>query len=130
MRGTANRSCSPLPSGRGEKKGRPPQLSTAPEPGAGRRALGQAPSHSYDSDAPNRRDSMSVHASHVAPSSAATGHARGRALYWAGLLACLVGLVAVVAQFGLKILGVPWYSPILATLGAVLILLAVIQGRT
>jgi hypothetical protein len=60
----------------------------------------------------------------------ASQRSRGRGYFWAGALACLLGLGLAFAQFGLKRLGVPWYSPALATLGAVLLLVAVARRRT
>jgi hypothetical protein len=55
----------------------------------------------------------------------------GRAYLWAGIGACLLGLALVALQFlGLKHLAVPWYSPALATLGALLLLAAVARRRT
>jgi hypothetical protein len=50
---------------------------------------------------------------------------RGRTSFWAGICICLLGLVLATIQFGLKYLFVPWYSPVLATLGALLLLVAV-----
>jgi hypothetical protein len=55
---------------------------------------------------------------------------RGRGYFWAGIGSCLLGLALVVAQFRLKYLVVPWYSPVLATLGAFLLLVAVARRRT
>lgn len=54
-----------------------------------------------------------------------TQRSPGRAWFWAGIGACLLGLAALPAQFGMKYLAVPWYAPVLATLGALLLLLAV-----
>ena len=55
---------------------------------------------------------------------------RGRGYFWTGIAACLLGPVLMAAQIALKYLGVPWYSPILATLGALLIVAAVVQRRS
>jgi hypothetical protein len=55
----------------------------------------------------------------------ATARSQGRAYFWAGVGACLLGLALAVVQFSLKILFVPWYTPVLATLGALLLLVAV-----
>ena len=52
---------------------------------------------------------------------------QGRACFWAGLAACLIGLAVAVAQFSLKQLFVPWYAPALATLGALLLFVAVVR---
>src|SRR5438046_3148638 len=54
----------------------------------------------------------------------------GRAYFWAGLGACLLGPALVAAQFGLKHLATPWYSPALATLGAFLLLAAAARRRS
>ena len=55
---------------------------------------------------------------------------RGRAYFWAGIFVCLLGVVVALAQFWLKHLAVPWYSPILATLGAFLLLVAASRRRS
>jgi hypothetical protein len=55
---------------------------------------------------------------------------RGRAYLWAGILACLLGPVLFVAQFRLKHLATPWYSPVLATLGALLVIVALARRRS
>jgi hypothetical protein len=56
---------------------------------------------------------------------------RGRGYFWAGILACLVGLGAAVVQFTwLKHMSVPWYAPALATLGALLLVVAVASRLT
>ena len=55
---------------------------------------------------------------------------RGRACFWAGMAACLLGIALAIVQFRLNILIVPWYTPILATVGALLLLVAVLQRRT
>jgi hypothetical protein len=52
----------------------------------------------------------------------------GRAYFWAGIGACLLGLGLFFVQFALKYLFVPWYSPVLASVGAGL-LLAAVTGR-
>jgi hypothetical protein len=73
---------------------------------------------------------MSVDAPNVPTTLPAVERSRGRKYLWAGIAVSLLGLVAVFAQFGLKIMGVPWYSPALATLGALLLLVAVVRRRT
>jgi len=56
---------------------------------------------------------------------------RGRGLFWAGIGLCLLGIALTVVQYNLLgWLMVPWYSPILATLGAGLLLYAVVQRRS
>jgi hypothetical protein len=56
--------------------------------------------------------------------------ASGRAYLWAGIGACLLGLALVFVQFSLKRLFVPWYSPILASVGAIFVLLSVARRRS
>src|SRR5262245_21180330 len=56
--------------------------------------------------------------------------ARGRGYFWAGIIACLLGPAAIFAQVKLRYLVVPWYSPVLATFGAVLLLVAVFVRRS
>jgi hypothetical protein len=68
---------------------------------------------------------MSVHAPNAPVTSPATDRTRGRAYFWFGLAACLLGLALVFVQLGLKLLFDPWYSPALATLGAALLLVSV-----
>ena len=55
---------------------------------------------------------------------------QGRAYFWTGILACLLGPAAFVAQFSLKHLAMPWYSPVLATLGACLLVVALAHRRS
>jgi hypothetical protein len=55
---------------------------------------------------------------------------RGRGYFWAGLGVCLFGVAATVAQFALQIMKTPWYSPVLATVGAVLLVVAVVRRRS
>jgi len=66
----------------------------------------------------------------VATAPAATERSRGRPYVWAGVGACVLGVVLAVVQFSLKFLFVPWYSPVLATLGAFLILGALASRRS
>ncbi len=73
---------------------------------------------------------MSVNAPNVRPARPEAGRRYGRFYLWAGLAACLLGLVLAIAQFGLKVTGVPWYSPALATAGAVLLLVAVARRHS
>ena len=68
---------------------------------------------------------MSINAPNIPTTSPATDRCRGRAYFWAGIAACLLGVALVYVQFRLKHLFVPWYSPVLATVGAVLLLLSV-----
>jgi hypothetical protein len=73
---------------------------------------------------------VSVNAPNTPAAPPSAGQPRGRAFLWAGVAACLLGLALAVAQFGLKIVGVPWYTPVLATLGAVLLAVSLIRQRT
>ena len=73
---------------------------------------------------------MSVNAPNIPTTSAANERARGRAYFWAGIGVCLLGLALVFVQFGLKYLFVPWYSPVLATIGALLLLSSAAQRRS
>lgn len=49
------------------------------------------------------------------------------AFVWAGIAASLLGLPLIYAQFSLGYLVTPWYSPALATLGALLLLCALVR---
>jgi hypothetical protein len=56
---------------------------------------------------------------------------QGRGLLWAGSGLCVLGIALVAVQFGVvKTLFVPWYSPALATLGALLLVWSLAQRRT
>src|SRR5439155_8912198 len=56
---------------------------------------------------------------------------RGRGYLWAGLGVCVLGLALAVAQVALlRYLATPWYSPALATLGLLLLLVAVVKRPT
>lgn len=52
---------------------------------------------------------------------------RGRWYFWAGLLLCPLALALVFVQLSLNYLATPWYQPILTTLGAGLLLAAVLR---
>jgi energy-converting hydrogenase Eha subunit E len=54
----------------------------------------------------------------------------GRALFWGGLALAVVGIPAFIAQSAMKRQFVPWYIPILATLGVVLLVLSLRQRRS
>ena len=66
----------------------------------------------------------------VSTTPSATARSPGRGYFWLGIGACLLGPVLVFAQFGLKHLFVPWYCPVLASLGAFLLLVAVARRRS
>jgi hypothetical protein len=55
---------------------------------------------------------------------------RGRVYLWAGILLCPLALGLAAAQFQLKYLVVPWYTPALTTLGTFLLLLSVARRRS
>jgi hypothetical protein len=55
---------------------------------------------------------------------------KGRGYFWAGLGACVLGLAATVIQFSLMIMKTPWYSPVLATIGAILLVVALAHRRS
>lgn len=73
---------------------------------------------------------MSVNAPNIPITSPATERCRGRAYFWAGIAACLLGVALIFVQLGLKHLFVPWYSPMLATLGVGLLLLSAAHRRS
>jgi hypothetical protein len=73
---------------------------------------------------------MSINAPDLPTTSPSKPRSQGRAYFWAGIITCLLGLALVFVQFGLKYLFVPWYSPILVTLGAVLLFLSVVSHRS
>ncbi len=72
---------------------------------------------------------MSVTIPNTPATSQTKERARGRVYFWAGIGVCLLGPALLFVQFGLKRLFVPWYSPALATIGAMLLLLAVARRR-
>lgn len=49
---------------------------------------------------------------------------RGRLLFWSGIGLFVLGLVSAGTQYALKQLMVPWYAPVLATVGVGLVLLS------
>ena len=66
----------------------------------------------------------------LATTPAAVSRSRGRGYFWAGLAVCVLGIAAVVVQFAVGIPKTPWYSPVLATIGALLLLLALARRFT
>jgi hypothetical protein len=64
------------------------------------------------------------------PAAPATGRASGRSFLWIGIILALLPLVACIIQFQLKRLTVPWYLPLLSTLGVLLLLLSLRRRRT
>jgi len=59
-----------------------------------------------------------------------TDRSRGRGYFWAGIGACLLGVALVQIQLWLGYLRTPWYCPALATIGALLLLVAVVRRGT
>ncbi len=60
----------------------------------------------------------------------ATRQFPGRPYAWLGVGAAVIGPVLYTIQIGAKHLTVPWYAPILATVGLALSLFAVVQARS
>jgi hypothetical protein len=54
----------------------------------------------------------------------------GRTLLWLGMLVAVSGLALYIVLFNLKVLHAPWYAPILASVGVVLVLLALVRARS
>ena len=54
----------------------------------------------------------------------------GRSYFWLGIGLAIAGLGAYAIQVSLAQLSVPWYAPIAATIGALLILLSVWHRRS
>jgi hypothetical protein len=55
---------------------------------------------------------------------------RGRLFFWSGIGLFILGVVGAIIQYALKQLIVPWYMPILATVGAGLVLISCRQRPT
>src|SRR5262245_61352539 len=62
----------------------------------------------------------------IAPPARSTG----RSLLYLGMLTALAGVAIFMVQFNAAILKTPWYMPILATVGMVLIFASLKQQRT
>src|SRR5262245_3790424 len=61
----------------------------------------------------------------------ANERSRGRAYLWAGIGLCLLGMALAVIQYSvLKQTIVPWYIPVLTTLGVCLVVYSVARRRT
>ncbi len=54
----------------------------------------------------------------------------GRALAWLGLGIALLGVILYVIQLALKVLVPPWYAPVLAGLGVILLFVSLRRART
>src|SRR5262245_13013236 len=50
-----------------------------------------------------------------------SAHSKGRGLLWGGIVLCVLAIGLVAAQYSLRQLVVPWYWPILTTVGALLL---------
>ncbi len=55
---------------------------------------------------------------------------RGRLLFWAGIGLFVLGVASAIAQYALKQLIVPWYAPVLATVGVGFLLVSCRQRPT
>jgi hypothetical protein len=66
----------------------------------------------------------------LATTPAAVPRSRGRGYFWLGLGLCALGIAGFMAQFALNIPKTPWYSPALATIGALLLLLSLARRFT
>jgi hypothetical protein len=54
----------------------------------------------------------------------------GRRMFWSGIAVCLASLIIPALQYSFGSLIVPWYSPILGTIGAGLLMWSFNQRRT
>src|SRR5437899_1804279 len=54
-----------------------------------------------------------------------TKRSTGKLVLWLGILLVLAGPLIYMGQFSAKVLTVPWYAPVLATLGILLLFVAV-----
>jgi energy-converting hydrogenase Eha subunit E len=54
----------------------------------------------------------------------------GRLLFWTGIGLFVLGVVSAIVQYALKQLIVPWYAPVLATVGVGLLLISCRQQPT
>jgi len=63
-------------------------------------------------------------------SNAAPHRVRGRLLLLLGLGLAVLGVVAYVVQFSFQRLMTPWYTPILALIGVVLVVVSLFERRT
>jgi hypothetical protein len=59
-----------------------------------------------------------------------TGRSAGRTSFWLGIGIAILGMALCVAQLSMKVLIVPWYLPVLGTLGALLLLSSVFRRRS
>ncbi len=55
---------------------------------------------------------------------------RGRLFLWLGIAAGLLGIGLTMLQFSLKQLVVPWHMPVLATIGAALVVYSLVHRRS
>src|SRR5205809_5775134 len=63
-------------------------------------------------------------------STAVQDRSKGLGYFWAGIAICLLGIALAVVQYSLKMLIAPWYVPVLATLGALLLLRSMALRRS
>jgi hypothetical protein len=64
------------------------------------------------------------------PMSVGASRHPGRTYLVLGMLVAVAGLVIYATQFHAKVLKTPWYAPILATVGAALVVLALMRSRS
>jgi hypothetical protein len=66
----------------------------------------------------------------LSPPAAGVRRYPGKLYLWLGIVLALLGPVLYMIQLQAKFLGVPWYAPALATVGVVLVLLALLRRLT
>jgi hypothetical protein len=66
----------------------------------------------------------------VSASAVVTRRSAGRYLLFLGLALTILGMMGYVTQIAMKRLFTPWYMPAMATLGVVLVMLALWNART
>ena len=64
------------------------------------------------------------------PSPSTSHRFRGRILLLLGLGIAVLGVVAYIVQFSRQRLTTPWYTPALASLGVVLVIISLLERRT
>ena len=59
-----------------------------------------------------------------------TNASSGRSFFWLGIALCFLGMILVAVQYSAGSLIVPWYSPIMATVGAGLLLSSFVRRKS
>ena len=54
----------------------------------------------------------------------------GRRYLWSGIALCILSIGLVIVQYSVRLLIVPWYAPVLTTLGALLVIFSFSRRRT